>query len=405
MYKLNDLIAPAKRENNSKRNFLLVNRLQGKHVPVRPKESLELFSALAKEIAFPQHSLSAEMPLALSESSSELRSGGALPGDGLLVIGFAETATAIGAHVAIRLGARYIQTTRENYKDCDYLFFSEEHSHASEQRLIRNELDKAVGHIHDILFVEDEITTGKTIRNIVRLLRKTYGDSIRFHAASLINAMDQKSEKLFAREYIRCYFLLKADHSLYDEAASQVSTDGSVLSLYPSPKGEQISCDNIEGSELSFTEISGRIDARRLCYGKDYEKACRRLQDQLQPYILAGLSSQTEQILVLGTEECMYPAIFVGAELERHGYQVRTHSTTRSPICVSREEGYPLQTRFDICSPYEESRKTFIYNLQTYDSIYVITDADCRGTLIPALQACGNQKIHWIRWCDDENFL
>ena len=51
----------------------------------------------------------------------------------LLVIGFAETATAIGAAVAAELGADYVQTTRELVPDAEYLYFSEEHSHATEQ--------------------------------------------------------------------------------------------------------------------------------------------------------------------------------------------------------------------------------------------------------------------------------
>ena len=34
MYTEKQLVAVAKRENNTKRNYLVVNRLQGKHVPV-----------------------------------------------------------------------------------------------------------------------------------------------------------------------------------------------------------------------------------------------------------------------------------------------------------------------------------------------------------------------------------
>ena len=49
-YKENDLITIAKRENNSKRSFLLVNPLQGKHIPAVPSQCLELFSTLAKQV-------------------------------------------------------------------------------------------------------------------------------------------------------------------------------------------------------------------------------------------------------------------------------------------------------------------------------------------------------------------
>ena len=142
-YVENDLVRIAKRENNNKRNYLIVDPLQGKHIPVSPSRSLGLFSDLAKTV---------------EEEYKDER---------LLVIGFAETATAVGAGVAIILDAKYIQTTRENIPDVEYLFFSEEHSHATEQKLVKNDIDAVIKDIDRIIFVEDEVSTGKTIVNII----------------------------------------------------------------------------------------------------------------------------------------------------------------------------------------------------------------------------------------------
>ena len=89
MYREDELIAVARRENNLKRNYLAVNRKQGKHVPVSPEEAFSLYRALADEI---RHEYE---------------------GQRLLVIGFAETATAIGAALAVELNSLYMQTTRE----------------------------------------------------------------------------------------------------------------------------------------------------------------------------------------------------------------------------------------------------------------------------------------------------
>ena len=79
MYTEKQLVAVAKRENNTKRNYLVVNRLQGKHVPVSPGEAMQMFEELA--------------------AAARERYGA----ERTLVIGFAETATAIGeigrAHV------------------------------------------------------------------------------------------------------------------------------------------------------------------------------------------------------------------------------------------------------------------------------------------------------------------
>ena len=73
MYKEEDLVCVARRENNTKRSYLVVNRLQAKHIPAKPGRTLELFDQLAQ--------------LVKREYGNET----------LLLIGFAETATAIGA--------------------------------------------------------------------------------------------------------------------------------------------------------------------------------------------------------------------------------------------------------------------------------------------------------------------
>ena len=150
MYKENDLVSVAKRENNKKRNYLVVNKLQGKHIPVDPKKTLKLFKELADEIK--------------DEYKNEK----------LLVIGFAETATAIGSAVAAELEVSYTQTTREQIEKVEFLYFSEEHSHATEQKLVKTDIAAVIDTTDRIIFVEDEVTTGNTILNIIRVIRETF---------------------------------------------------------------------------------------------------------------------------------------------------------------------------------------------------------------------------------------
>ena len=89
-YTLTQLMHLAKRFHNTKRTYLLVDPLQGKHIPVSPKDCLTMLRTLGAKLKreFPQTKL---------------------------VVGFAETATAIGAAVAEYMGSDcvYIQTTRE----------------------------------------------------------------------------------------------------------------------------------------------------------------------------------------------------------------------------------------------------------------------------------------------------
>ena len=71
-YSAEDVLILAKRNKNTKRQYLLVDPLQGKHLPVEPEKALEMFRTLGLELA---------------EKYPDTR----------LIIGFAETATAVGA--------------------------------------------------------------------------------------------------------------------------------------------------------------------------------------------------------------------------------------------------------------------------------------------------------------------
>lgn len=372
MYKENDLVRIAKRENNTKRSYLVVDPLQGKHVPVSPKEVLSLFDALAELITDKYDK------------------------DKLLLIGFCETATAIGAEAAVHLGTRYTQTTREIIPGVEYLFFSEEHSHATEQKLIKNDIDSVVGVVERIVFVEDEVTTGNTILNIIRILDKLYPGKFQYSVLSLLNGMQREHISLYESKNIDLHYLVKTDHSSYSEIADQYKEEGQYNNCV-------LDVTEKEFVDISVLQAKGYLNTRRLTDAKAYKKACDDLSTQVVEKVRKKLDLNGKKILVLGTEEFMYPAIYVGSKLEEMGNVVRTHATTRSPISVYLDEGYPLTKRFELRSLYEDERRTFIYNLDSYDQVIVLTDSE-RGnnlglkTLYNALSRY-NDNILVIRWC------
>lgn len=374
-YSQKTLVRIAKRENNTKRNYLVVNPLQGKHVPVSPSKALALFSDLADTIR------------------------GKYAGEKLLLIGFAETATAIGAQAAIALGTEYIQTTREVMKGVDYLFFSEEHSHATEQKLVKNDIDEAVGRVDRIVFVEDEVTTGKTILNIISVMKKEYRKDIKFAVASILNGMSKEHRMLYEEKSIDLHYLVKTDHSRYGEIADTFAGDGAYKKCF-TDAGEHTNYFSQIEQKVPVVPIAGRMDARRLVDAHAYEAACRKLFEDISA---ARTLPVKERILVVGTEEFMFPALFVGAELEKLGNEVKCHSTTRSPIIVSTEEQYPLHARYELRSLYDADRKTFLYDIDAYDQVLVVTDAELSedegvDSLIHAL-AVQNKNITVFRWC------
>lgn len=395
MYTEAELVRIAKRENNTRRKYLVVNRLQGKHIPVSPKEALQMFRSLAELIKE------------------------AYPSERLLMVGFAETATAIGAAVAIECQAAYMQTTREVIDGVDYLYFSESHSHATEQKLVKTDLDKIIGKTDRIIFIEDEVTTGNTILNIVRLLQKTYAKPFSFAVASILNGMNEEALENYKNLKIPVHYLVKTAHDTYTEIAEQYQADGTChICTKPQEKEveqqkevqQQIEMQQTKEAQqpIEVQEISGWINARRLHTADTYKQACEQLWQEIQQkYGYTKYTKETEtgrRILVLGTEEFMYPALYVGAKLEEAGYTVRMHATTRSPIAVSKEEKYPLHTRYELASLYDKNRITFVYDLTEYEEVLVLTDAQNQETegwesLQRALALNQNRQIRGIRWC------
>ena len=395
MYTEAELVRIAKRENNTRRKYLVVNRLQGKHIPVSPKEALQMFRSLAELIKE------------------------AYPSERLLMVGFAETATAIGAAVAIECQAAYMQTTREVIDGVDYLYFSESHSHATEQKLVKTDLDKIIGKTDRIVFIEDEVTTGNTILNIVRLIQKTYAQPVSFAVASILNGMNEEALENYKNLKIPVHYLVKTAHDTYTEIAEQYQADGTCHICTKSQEKEveqqkevqqQIEMQQTKEAQqpIEVQEISGWINARRLHTADTYKQACEQLWQEIQQkYGYTKYTKETEtgrRILVLGTEEFMYPALYVGAKLEEAGYTVRMHATTRSPIAVSKEEKYPLHTRYELASLYDKNRTTFVYDLAEYEEVLVLTDAQKQETegwesLQRALTLNHNRQIRGIRWC------
>lgn len=380
MYTEAELVGIAKRENNTRRNYLVVNRLQGKHIPVSPRKALQMFNSLAELI---------------KEAYSSER---------LLMVGFAETATAIGAAVAIECQAAYMQTTREVLEGVDYLYFSESHSHATEQKLVKTDLDKIIGETDRIIFIEDEVTTGNTILNIIRLIQKTYAQPVQFAVASILNGMNEEALENYKNLKIPVHYLVKTEHDTYTEIAEKYRADG-ICHICTKPKEEVVQQQMKIQQQIEVQEISGWVNARRLHAADTYQQACEQFWQEIQQTY--GYTKETEtgkRILVLGTEEFMYPALFVGARLEEAGYTVRMHATTRSPIAVSREKNYPLHTRYELVSLYDKNRTTFVYDLAEYEEVLVLTDAQNEETegwesLQNALALSNNRNIKRIRWC------
>ncbi len=345
-YTEQELLKLAKRYNNNKRSYLLVNPLQAKHLPVSPTASLSMMDELGARLCR------------------------AYPGT-KLVIGFAETATAIGAGVASAWeGCTYIHTTRECMSDvAEWVYFSEEHSHAVEQKLCAEHLCDMLDRTDTIIFVDDELSTGKTLLNIVDKLRRQFPQAAGKPVviATIINRVSADNIERLAKAGITCEQLLKLENIDYSLWVNDypVAAPASVAPVAP---------------DTALTPCV-RLNAtwpnpRRGLDGAEYRRACRRTAAE----VMTGIPTSAldgRRVVVLGTEECMFPAITLGQEIEKQfptGHVV-SHSTTRSPISVCAEAAYPIRNGYHIHSFYETDRDTFLYNIAAYDTVIVVTDS------------------------------
>lgn len=342
----------AKRYRNAKRAYLLVNPLQAKHMPVSPTEALTMMRTLGE-------GLRQEFPGAR------------------LVLGFAETATALGAAVASRLGpdCAFLTTTREAGEGPGWVRFLEEHSHAAEQKLWGGDLDALLQETDTVLFVDDEISTGKTLRNMVAQLTRRWpalGEKA-LVAASLLNRVTPEQEEALADAGITCRCLVRLPQ---EDHTAQVA-DWTVTEAPPAvPQNLSFRQETLPGE--------GLLDPRKTLRIGAYDSSCQAVAEAMLSHTLGPVET-LGKTLVLGTEECMYPALRLGERLERLGAEVCCHATTRSPIGLCDAPGYPIRSGWKLPSFYEEERTTYVYNLKEYDTVIVVSDT--KKTDLRAIQA------------------
>lgn len=376
IYTQENTLRVAKRYRNAKRAYLLVNPLQAKHLPVSPAAALDMMEALGRQLA------------------------GHYPGASL-VVGFAETATAIGAAVARCLGEAcvYLHTTREPFSPGEHwISFCEEHSHAVEQTLCADGLEAYLARTDTVLFVDDEISTGKTLRNMIAQLRERYpalgGKTL--VAASILNRVSPEDEALLRQAGICCEYLVKLSQQDYTAAVADIAVEEARPAM---PTDVTFRHRTLPGLETG--------DPRRGVEMGTYVRQCGRAAQMAAEDLDLPADGH---VLVLGTEECMYPALVLGSELERRGLEVRCHATTRSPIGICDAPGYPIRCGVKLPSFYDPARTTYLYDLDHYDAAVVVSDTPRQDTaalaaLTGALTAYGTEKIYYVRRGSDVWYL
>jgi hypothetical protein len=345
---LGSMITVEHRSNNPKRDFLFVNKNQCKHIPSSPTTFHHMCKALASSVEYALHK-----------------------GEKVLVIGFAETATAIGDIVGNELlQAKYIMhTTRENILNSKQLItFEEEHSHATTQKLLTFEDGLDLSQFTYVLFVEDEISTGNTILNFIKAFKTKYevANKFKYGVASICNWQSTEDIIKFNEEGIQTFALIRGN--LIDTKIKMLGDNTNLRIIESDDEDNTDICENTEFKSLLSNKKNEIFRRERLGYfkiDKNSFKVCSESIEKLLKEKVYDLNYNT--IRIIGTEEFMSVPILIGEKLERVGKTVLCHATTRSSIDV-------LSTTFDgtasgikdkhkLTSVYEAYRNTYIYNI------------------------------------------
>lgn len=374
-----NLIVMGNRSNNSKRNFLFISKVLGKHIEVKPNVCKAIGFILASRIYGKNEytDLLVNFINKPSEDNIEVEEAmkNTFKNNGkIIVLGFAETATGLGMAVASAIDdCYYLTTTREEIIGIQSMInFEEEHSHATTHRCFPINRD-IINNSDEIILVDDEITTGKSMINIIKELAR----STKVRKYTVLSILDWRG-----LEHKEMFYKLSKEEGLNIQVLSVISgevTYNDNKIFIDSDGTEIVEEDEVENllllerisgikgnGEGSYYKNSGRFGVSSLDIIK-LEQECEKIAEKIQDLI-----GNKDKVLVLGHGENIYIPSRVASKLKGNIY---FKSTTRSPIHCSDEEGYPIKEKNVF---YDEGVKYYFYNKEyiesNYDKVVLITE-------------------------------
>ena len=314
-----DYLGFAERENKN-RKFLFVSKVLGKHYPVTPAIMKKVFESMSNLI-----------------DSTYLNKN-------LLVIGMGETATGLGWGVFSEIKNEkklYVHTTRLKLPFEKLLTFNEDHSHAPVHYIYAPQQAKhkiALSKIRNILIIDDEVTTGRTIENLKKQLVSIFPNA---NVSSLCIVKWEVKNNLDINQNIKAL---------------------EYPQFFLPPKTKVVhNYSSIKKKELSLISNVHINKYGRFCSDK---------------FILKNINLNVEdyknkKVLVLGTGEFNYVAFCFANKIAKKA-DVYVQSTTRSPIKVSGI----IKSKIIFRDNYDASITSYLYNVsdKKYDLIIIFAE-------------------------------
>lgn len=396
---VNSLLTMAGRKNK-KREFLFVSKVLAKHIPLKPQSLTIVGQLLGYMMAERDNKLNKEkitddmkvLARSLydvnfaSEAATIIATSKIELDEPTLFIGFAETATGLGhaMYSAFSKNAGFIHTTRDIVEERTSLFeFKEEHSHAMDHYCYTLE-DDFINRFSKVVLVDDEMTTGRTSLNLIKVFDKKYPGK-KYTLASLLNwcsAEDTMQFEIYAKEFgVSVDFI-----SLIKGRSKQIGNlDNYIAESQDQLTNNEISVKTIaintgENKRFTFVDTSG--NKKEVLYANYTGRFGITVEDNNRiDKILSETANKLKQerefekCLCLGFGEFIYiPAIVT----EKMGHDIMFYSSTRSPIYPVNKEEYGIKSAIEFENPYDTTITNYIYNIlpNMYEEIFMFLERD-----------------------------
>ncbi|MGG5253892.1 phosphoribosyltransferase family protein [Neobacillus sp. SM06] len=409
---VDELFTMAARINN-KRSFLFMSKLIGKHIPIHPNKALLTSALLA--VRYYETKMNAEFDGKTIFLAEFLKTNPDFKRDAFIpmavcpmIIGFAETATALGhAFSDCFTNASYVHTTREELEDQEpVIVFEEEHSHATSHRcyfpldMIQND--------RDIVLVDDELTTGKTALNIIRSIHSRFPRKY-YTVAAILDWRTAESKRAFTKLElelgINIHVISLVAGTVHIDSVKEVPDEDedsqvgsktavkieriAVSQFFPQKRNSPVAKKGKMGTAC-FIEETGRFGLKTDQVLEITEKVNRAAA-----YLAEKRSGK--RTLCLGTGEFMYLPLAIAAKL---GNGIFYQSTTRSPIFVHNEKGYGARYKAAFPNPENDEITNYVYNIPEgfYDEMFVFFEREVPDSeLEPFLEQLKNTGVQTIK--------
>ncbi|WP_244671120.1 phosphoribosyltransferase family protein [Bacillus sp. NTK034] len=397
---------------NKKRSFLFVSKVLGKHIPINPQIGLLTGELLAsrymEKVKKVETGKTAELLSAFKNGPGIKNSSPFIHEDhNPVIIGFAETATALGhAFFQSFKRADYFHTTREQLINKNSVItFEEEHSHATSHRCYTNE--SLLDNKREIILVDDEMTTGKTAINIIRSIHERFPRKI-YTVVSILDWRSLKNQILFddlEKELgiiIHSVSLLKGEIDVKgspevheSQSSDELKGNDGLISYihinneFPellSPMNEPSAALSGEIRTIPYLKDSGR-------FGLDAKRQARLSVSLAEIGQYLSGKRDGRNTLCLGTGEFMYIPMKLASLM---GEGVKFHSTTRSPIFVSNDNEYGAKYGISFQNPEDPEMAQFVYNIPEdyYEELFLFFEREPeKDSLMPFI----NQLKKYIK--------